>query len=265
MSDILPQLLDDLEAEGQALDDLVADLDDEQWVRVTPAEPWTVADTIGHLLWTDRVSVVAATEPERFHQHLEERFADLGDDPITELAKQAASVPHDQLLAEWRTLRGVLIDALRDVPDGTKLPWFGPPMSPASMATARLMETWAHGRDVADALGVQRTPTPRLRHVAHLAVRTRGFAYRMHDMEPPETEVRVEVDAPDGTTWSFGPEGAEQRVSGSVLDFCLLAVQRIHRDDTDLVAEGEDADQWLDVIQAFAGPPGDKRPPKDAS
>lgn len=265
MSNILPQLLKDLEAEGQALDDLVADLDDEQWDTMTPAEPWTVADTIGHLLWTDRVSVVAATEPQRFESFLEEHFSDLGEDPITELAKQAAAVPHQRLLAEWRGLRQALNEALANVPEGTRLPWFGPPMSPASMATARLMETWAHGRDVADALGVVRTPTLRLRHVAHLAVRTRGFAYRMHDMEPPEADVRVELDAPDGTTWAFGPEDAEQRVTGSALDFCLLAVQRIHRDDTDLVAEGGDADQWLDVIQAFAGPPGDKRAPKDAA
>lgn len=263
MSSILPQLLHDLEAEGQALEDLVADLDAEQWRTPTPAEPWTVADTIGHLLWTDRVSVVAATEPERFQQFVAQHFSDLGDDPVTAAAQQAAAIPHDQLLSEWRTLRGVLADALARVPDGTKLPWFGPPMSPASMATARLMETWAHGRDVADALGVERTPTLRLRHVAHLAVRTRDFAHVANDLDPPEVDIRVVLDAPDCTTWTFGPPEAEQRVTGSALDFCLLAVQRIHRDDTDLVATGPDADRWLEVIQAFAGPPGDKRAPKD--
>jgi uncharacterized protein (TIGR03084 family) len=265
VADILPQLLHDLEAEGAALDELVAGLDAQGWHTPTPAEPWTVADVIGHLVWTDRVSLVAATEPDRFGQFVEEHFGDLGEDAITASAQQAADVPHDQLLSDWRGLRTAVVDALRDVPEGRKLPWFGPPMSAASMATARLMETWAHGRDVADALGVERTPTLRLRHVAHLAVRTRGFAYQMHDLEPPHSEVRVELDAPDGTTWSFGPPDADQRVTGSAHDFCLLAVQRVHRKDTDLVAEGEDADQWLDVIQAFAGPPGDKRAPQDAA
>jgi len=265
VSDILPQLLDDLEAEGQTLDDLVADLDGEAWDTPTPAEPWTVADTIGHLLWTDRISVVAATDPDGFEAAVTAQAGDLGDDPVTEGARQAASVGPGQLLAEWRTLRRVLNEALLAVPEGTKLPWFGPPMSPASMATARLMETWAHGQDIADALGVRRTPTARLRHVAHLAVRTRGFAFRMHGMEPPTTEVRVELTAPDGTTWAFGPQDAEQTVTGSALDFCLLAVQRVHRDDTDLVASGPDADQWLGVIQAFAGPPGDKREPRGAA
>ncbi len=267
MASILPQLLRDLEAEGQALDDLVADLDDAQWQTPTPAEPWTVADTIGHLLWTDRVSVVAATEPERFQSFIGEMFAAFdSDDPVGAAAQEAAAVPHERLLSEWRTLREVLVDALRRVPDGTKLPWFGPPMSAASMATARLMETWAHGQDVADALGVERTPTQRLRHVAHLAVRTRGFAYVANDLDPSTADVRVELTAPDGTTtWTFGPEDAQQRVTGSALDFCLLAVQRVHRDDTDLVATGPDADQWLDVIQAFAGPPGPGRAPKDAA
>ena len=266
MSSILPQLLADLEAEGRALDDLVAGLDDEQWATLTPAEPWTVADTVGHLLWTDRVAVVAATEPERFQAFLAEHFADVvGDDPVTEVAQEAGAMPNDRLLAEWRALREVLADALRRVPDGTRLPWFGPPMSAASMATARLMETWAHGHDVADALGVERTPTARLRHVAHLAVRTRGFAYAAHDLDPPEAEVRVELTAPDGSRWTYGPADAEQAVTGSAHDFCLLAVQRIHRDDTDLVATGADADQWLDVVQAFAGPPGDKRAPEGAS
>ena len=265
MSSILPQLLEDLEAEGQALDDLVAGLDAEDWSTPTPAEPWTVADTIGHLLWTDRVAVVAATEPERFQTFLAEHFSDVGDDPVTELAQRAGAIPPDRLLSEWRALRDVLADALRRVPDGAKLPWFGPPMSAASMATARLMETWAHGQDVADALGVERTPTARLRHVVHLAVRTRGFAYAAHDLDPPGAEIRVELTAPDGGTWTHGPQDAPQTVTGSALDFCLLAVQRIHRDDTDLVATGPDADRWLDVIQAFAGPPGEKRPPKGAA
>lgn len=262
MSDILPQLLDDLAAEGQALDDIVSGLDEAAWATRTPAEPWTVADTIGHLLWTDRVAVVAATEPERFGAFLADHFGDVGDDPVTELAQRAGAIPPGRLLAEWRALREVLADALRRVPRGTKLPWFGPPMSAASMATARLMETWAHGQDVADALGVQRTPTARLRHVAHLAVRTRGFAYVAHELDPPTADVRVVLGSPDGGTWTFGPDGADQTVTGSALDFCLLAVQRVHRDDTDLVATGPDADQWLDVIQAFAGPPGEKRPPR---
>jgi uncharacterized protein (TIGR03084 family) len=135
-------------------------------------------------------------------------------------------------------------------------------MSATSMATARLMETWAHGQDVADALGITRTPTPRLRHVAWLGTRTRDFAFAVRGLAPPAEPFRVELSAPDGPVWTFGPEDARQRVSGPALDFCLLVTQRIHRDDTDLVATGADADAWLDIAQTFAGPPGSGRVPR---
>jgi uncharacterized protein (TIGR03084 family) len=139
------------------------------------------------------------------------------------------------------------------------MPWFGPPMSPASMVTARFMETWAHALDVYGALGMNPEPTDRIRNVAHLGIRTRDFAFGVHELEPPTEEFRVELTAPSGEPWIWGPDDAKQRVAGSAYEFCLLVTQRIHRDDTDLVAEGSDAQKWLTIAQAFAGPPGDGR------
>src|SRR4029079_15659108 len=112
------------------------------------------------------------------------------------------------LLADWRHTRGRLHDELLTVADGRKLPWFGPPMSAMSMATARLMETWAHGLDVADALGVERPATARLRHGAHISVRTRDFSYQLNGRTPPADPFRVELAAPDGSTWEWGPDDA---------------------------------------------------------
>lgn len=135
-------------------------------------------------------------------------------------------------------------------------------MSVASMATGRLMETWAHGQDVADALGVARTPTDRLRHVARIGVRARDFAFHVRGLTPPASEFRVELTGPKGELWTYGPEEAPQRVTGPALDFCLLVTQRAHRDDLAVRAEGPDADRWLDIAQAFAGPPGQGRESK---
>ena len=124
------------------------------------------------------------------------------------------------------------------------------------MATARLMETWAHGVDVRDALGRPIEESRRLDHVAHLGVRTRAFAFAAHGLPAPGEPVRVELTRVDGSRWTDGPEDAEQRVSGPLLDFCLRVVQRRPRAALALVAVGPDADRWLDVAQAFAGAPG---------
>jgi uncharacterized protein (TIGR03084 family) len=160
------------------------------------------------------------------------------------------------LLARWRAGRARLAEALSAVPDGTRIAWFGPPMSAASMATARLMETWAHGVDVCDALGLPPQASRRLDHVAHLGVRTRAFSFAAHGRTPPEVPVRVELTRPDGSTWTDGPEHADQLVRGPMLDFCLRVVQRRPRSALALVAVGAAADEWLDVAQAFAGSPG---------
>jgi uncharacterized protein (TIGR03084 family) len=182
--------------------------------------------------------------------------ADL-DSVVDDEAATAATRP--DLLSWWRESRDTLATTLLELPAGTKLPWYGPPMSAASMATARLMETWAHGQDVADALGARRTPTPRLRHVAHIGVRTRGFAYLNRGLPVPVEQFRVELLGPDGELWTWGPEDAVQRVTGPAVEFCLLVTQRVHRADTALVAVGEDATEWLTIAQAFAGPAGTGR------
>jgi uncharacterized protein (TIGR03084 family) len=137
-------------------------------------------------------------------------------------------------------------------------------MSAAGMATARLMETWAHGEDVADALGVPREPTARLRHVVRIGVRARDFAYAERGLQPPSVAFRVELAGPDGEVWTHGPQDAEQRVTGDAVGFCRLVTQRIHRDDAGVRAEGADAERWLEIAQAFAGPPGDGRARKEA-
>lgn len=256
----LEVLLTDLAAESEDLDALLAPLPPERWRLATPAEGWTIAHQIGHLTWTDEAATTAATAPDEFDRAVEAAMGD-PDGFVDRAAQEAAQLPPATLLERWRHGRRVLADALRAVPGGGRVPWFGPPMSATSMATARLMETWAHGQDVADALGVQRTPTDRLRHVAHIAVRARGFAYLVNGLDLPAEEVRVDLVGPGGDRWTWGPDHATQTITGPALDFCLLSTQRRHLADLDLRAEGDDARQWLSIAQAFAGPPGGGRPP----
>jgi uncharacterized protein (TIGR03084 family) len=257
-------MLADLRAEGDDLDGLVAALPAAAWATATPAEGWTIAHQIAHLAWTDDQAILAAADPGAFEAGLAEALTDPGEFVERGVLEGAAQEP-SVLMAGWRSARRRMVDALAVVPAGTRLPWFGPPMSVASMATARLMETWAHGQDVADALGVVRTPTLRLRHVAHIGVRTRDFAFRGRGLTPPAAEFRVALKAPDGQEWTWGPAGADQSVTGPALDLCLLVTRRRNRADLALAAVGADADRWLDIAQAFAGPPGPGRPPSPRS
>ncbi|MER6343616.1 TIGR03084 family metal-binding protein [Streptomyces sp. NPDC001595] len=262
MADPTPlPVFDDLRAEGDELDLLVAELGEERWALPTPAPGWTVAHQIAHLAWTDRSSLLAVTDEGGFQAMVEKALA-APDSFVDDGAEEGARLPAAELLASWREGRAALDRALRAAPAGARFPWYGPPMSAASMATARLMETWAHGLDVADALGVTRAPTDRLKHIARLGFRTRDFAHVVHGLPAPAEPFRVELAGPSGDTWAYGPEDAPQRVTGPALDFCLLVTQRAHRADLGLRAEGADADRWLDIAQAFAGPPGAGRPAK---
>ncbi len=254
----LEALLADFTAECADLDRLIADLDPAAWQRDTPAAGWTIAHQIAHLNWTDQVAAISATDAVEFDK-LVQAALPKALTFVDEAAEEGAKIPAPQLLANWRRDRAALVEALRTVPAGTKLPWFGPPMSPASMVTARLMETWAHGQDVADTLGITREPTARLRHIAHIGVRTRNFAYLTHGKTAPAEEFHIELTAPDGSAWTWGPAEAAQRISGPALDFCLLVTQRRHLEDLDLNVVGDDAREWLGLAQAFAGPPGSGR------
>jgi uncharacterized protein (TIGR03084 family) len=254
------EILVDLRDESEDLDRVVAGLPDGDWRRQTPAEGWTIAHQISHLTWTDRVALRAVTDPAGFA----ELAAAALDDPagyVDRGAEDGLAEPAE-LLRRWRDSRADLAAALAAARPTDRLPWFGVDMTPASMATARLMETWAHGEDVSAALHEVRLPTRRLRHVAWLGWRTLPYGFLVHGRPAPTSPVYVELRAPDGAVWAFVPPDAANRVTGPAIDFCLLVTQRGHRDDLALEATGPVADAWLGVAQAFAGPPGPGRPPK---
>ena len=251
-----------LAALNARVDELARTAGADRWNTDTPAEGWDVAMQIAHLVWTDEVSVTAIRDAEAFQAVVDKAmtdptgFVDAG-------AAEIAATGRDEVLARWRLARGELADALKAADPGEKIPWFGPPMRSKSMTTARIMETWAHGVDVADALGVAVDTDPAflgaLPHVARLGWKTRAFAYMMNGLEAPASEVHVALTQADGTVLEFGQADAEQRVTGPILDFCLLVTQRVHLDDTALEAVGEDALGWMRIAQAFAGLPGGGR------
>ncbi len=250
----------DLAAESAVTRALVADLDEAGWRTPTPAAGWDIADQISHLAYFDEVTVQSAVHPEQFNAELAAAEVDGGINPDT-IAARFRDRTGAELLAWFEVARAELIDTFIGLDPRARLPWFGPAMSAASSLTARIMETWAHTQDIADALGVTREPTPRLRHVAHIGVGARVFSYAVHGETPPPDPVRVELIAPEGALWTWGPEDAKDRVTGPALDFCLLVTQRRHRDDLALAVTGAAATEWMTIAQAFAGAAGTGRSP----
>ena len=254
------QVRDDLLAEQESLDRIVGDLTGDQWALPTPSPRWTVAHQIAHLAYFDRAAATAITDPEAFAPMVDELFTvavqgDEAGDAYT--LGSYLDGPPDQLLAAWRADRAALADASTVLEDDTRVIWYGPSMGAKSFLTARLMETWAHGQDIVDTVGVTREATDRLRHIAQLGFITRGWSYANRGLDMPPIDVRVDLTAPSGATWTFGPDDASQSITGPAEDFCLVTTQRRHLDDTALEVAGDAARDWMIQAQAFAGPATD--------
>jgi uncharacterized protein (TIGR03084 family) len=255
------EVLADLLAEQQALDDIVADLDPARWQLATPSPGWSIADQIGHLTYFDRNAALAVTDPDGFQvaMHALLGAGTAGDDMTLGPYRAMTST---ELLAAWRAGRDELAKAGSTLANDTRVAWYGPSMGAKSFLTARMMEVWAHGQDIVDTVDAVREPTDRLRHIAQLGFITRGWTYVNRGLEIPSVTVRAQLTLPSGEVLSFGPDDASDSIVGSALDFCLVTTQRRHVDDTSLVVSGDAARDWMEKAQLFAGPASDGPTPR---
>ena len=247
----------DLDQEHEALESILAPLSESDWNRPTPFDGWTIKEQVYHLHYFDRAARLSATDAGGFQTHLTELMAMGTDfDKIHQtINARGNALTGAALLKQWRREGKELIGAYGRLSPKDRLPWYSAPMGVRSSATARLMETWAHGLDILDTLGISPGPSPRLKHIAHLGVSTFAWSFKVRGLTPPESQVFVDLQGPDGKPWSWGPESTDTRVSGPAMDFCRVVTQRRHPRDTDLIITGQAARDWMENAQAFAGPP----------
>ena len=260
----LSALTADLVAETAGLDEILGALPPARWQLPTPAPGWTIADQVSHLAYFDEATLLSIRDPDLFRRDAE-ALAGRGSDFPDQIAAEYRHLGPAELLRWFRTARQALLAGYASTDPAARLPWYGLDMGPASSVTARLMETWAHGQDIADTVDIQRPATSRLRHVAHLGVRSLPYSYAVNGLPRPDVPIRVELAAPDGGQWTWGPADAADQVRGTALDFCLVVTQRRHRTDTGLVITGQTAGQWMAIAQAFAGAAGRGLPPRTAA
>ncbi|MFC4146084.1 TIGR03084 family metal-binding protein [Micromonospora mangrovi] len=255
-----PNVVAALTADGAELDAMIVGLDEAGWRTPTPAPGWTVAHQVAHLAATFKLAGLAAADPDTFQAVTSRLSPDFNANVDAALAGYLADPP-PVLLSRWQEEKAFAEKALGAIPGDRIVPWLVRPLPASVLACAGMMELFGHGQDIADALGVRRTFTDRIRFLVGFAVRTWDFGYQARGLETPDAQLRFELTAPSGARWTFGPADSDQVVSGSAADFCLLVTRRRHVDDLDLSATGEVARHWLTIAQAYRGPAGEGRAP----
>jgi uncharacterized protein (TIGR03084 family) len=254
----MKEILADLKAEQESLDRFLCTLTEAQWNLPTPAEGWSVRDSLSHIAHIDEVATVLMrgdNTPLEVAAKVLFKFTEIG-------VEMGRGMKCSELLPWWRRARSVMMDELAKCDPKQRIPWFARPMGAKAFATARLMETWAHGLDCFDAVGVDPEDSDRLRHVALLAYLARAFAYQANGLAVPDSPLRLELVLPSGTLWTQGEENAVNRIRGKAGEFCRVAVRRRHWKDMSLETEGDEAKRFIEIVQSYAGPPGPGRKPK---
>ena len=240
-------IFDDLEAEYDRLDAILAGLDEAAWMTASAAPGWTVCDVVLHLALTEEQVLHTINDPAP----AERNPLDGTTDQHVDRDVVANRTAPDAVYPRWQAACRASVPALRGADPDRPIAWAAWPLKPATLATTRIAEHWAHALDITEPLAIPFPDTDRLRHIAWLGHGTLPYAFgRLGEDAPP---VRCELTAPDGVTvWTFGPEDAPSRITGPAGAFCRVGAQRLKPEDSGLVASGPHAQAALRVLRNYA-------------
>jgi len=239
-------ILTDLVAEQERLEGILATLDDSQWLTPSLCEGWTVADVVLHLAQTEESVVAsgAAGDATTWREG-----PDTVDEMMETLVQEQRAAPAE-VFERWKAARRAAVETLRSADPNSRLRWAAAPLKPATLATTRLAEHWAHALDIVEPLQIDFPDTERLRHIAWLGHSTLPYAFGLagHDPAP----IRCELTGPSGDPWTFGPADAASRIVGAAGEFCRVGAHRLAAAESHLIATGPDADTALKVLRNYA-------------
>jgi uncharacterized protein (TIGR03084 family) len=260
----MQEIIRDLREEGDVLYELLATLEESDWERPTPFKSWTVRDVVEHLHFSDRLAVASLKSDEEFS-----KMAEVMGGAITQegldlkdcARREIGHLEPGALLQQWRDYFTLMCDLLAAADPKRRLKWFGPDMGVRMFATARQMETWAHGQDVYDLLRIPREYTDRLKNIAVIGIKTFGWTFVNRGLEVPAKMPYVRLTAPSGEIWEWNEPDPDDKVEGLASEFCHVVTQGRNIADTKLEVVGETATQWMSIAQCFAGGPEEPPPP----
>jgi uncharacterized protein (TIGR03084 family) len=239
-------ILADLQAEQDRLEDILLSLSDDAWCAPSGAEGWTIADVVLHLAQTEEAVVSTAAGHDGLSRW---GIGQASMDVVVDQMVRTERGNPVEILRRWQRARRASRHALNDADPNVSLPWAAAPLKPATLATTRLAEHWAHGLDVTRPLDIPFPDTARLRHVAWLAYRSLPYAFALAGLAP--CPVYCELVAPDGTAWRFGPTDAASVITGSAGAFCRVGARRILADESGLVANGPYGSAALQLLRTY--------------
>ncbi|WP_170423515.1 TIGR03084 family metal-binding protein [Ruegeria arenilitoris] len=248
--------------ENEALYAILANVTGDQWETATQFKGWTLNDVLVHLHYWNQMADLSLQDPEAFTARIGALFTKAKAEGLRKAENEAITLRRDELRDEWRVLYTEIGSRWADLDPKHRVKWAGPDMSVRSSITARQMETWAHGQEVFDILGVERVERDRIKNVVILGVNTFGWAYQVNGKPVPEAMPHLELTAPSGVVWEFGEPG-NNRISGSAVEFAQVSAQTRNIADTSLRVEGPIATEWMSIAQCFAG--GRETPPEPGS
>lgn len=236
----------DLVAEQDRLEGILAGLDESQWLAPSSCAGWTVADVVLHLAQTEESVVASGAAGD---STMWREGADTVDQMMETLVQEQRAAPAE-VFARWRTARRAAVDTLRKADPNSRLRWAAAPLKPATLATTRLAEHWAHALDIVEPLAIDFPDTDRLRHIAWLGHNTLPYAFSLIGCAP--AAVFCELTGPNGDTWTYGPPDAASRIVGAAGEFCRVGAHRLAADASNLVATGPDGAAALRVLRNYA-------------
>jgi len=256
------QQVSDFLDQSEDLCDLLNTLNDQDFRRQTQFKNWTINDVIGHLHVWNQAADLALTNPDVFQQFLTEAMACVQKGQLRKFERERLSGLEGCLLRDcWRDFYRDMGLHFGSADPKERMKWAGPDMSVRSGITARLMETWAHGQEIYDLLGVQRVDTDRIKNVVVLGIHTFGWTFKNRGLPVPEIPPLLKLTAPSGDLWVFNEPNETDCIAGDATEFCQVVTQVRNIGDTDLRVTGEIAAQWMAIAQCFAGPPEDPPAP----
>lgn len=240
-------VIDDLAAEQECLDAVLAGLPGPAWLTASGAAGWTIADVVLHLAQSEEgvaATVAGAANPMDWR-----RFGDTVDDAMAAWVRSESTDPA-AIFERWRAACRASVAALRSADPARPLTWVATALKPRTLATTRLAEHWAHALDVTGPLGIAYPDTDRLRHIAWLGFNTLPYAFALAGEEPHD--VFCELVGPDGATWRYGDPGAGSSITGPAGAFCRVGARRLAADDSGLDTTGPYGRAALRVLRNYA-------------